>query len=302
MAPKNLLGKAVNVAIGSIRHPWSTTGKVIGQAKGTAVFGTKVAKSVTSEAAGVVFGKGKSPAGRTVPVPPSQPGGEPPTTLRSVPDVNEPAHVPAGRGSFEDGAGAAPTAHQTEPAQKVAQKTPEEPVAKKAVVPEPPTKKAAAKKAPARKSADRKSAGRKSTAKKRTAKKGAAKKGAAKKGAAEKVSATPADVAEVVEAAVAEDPSQTAATEAGFPAEKRAAAKRPAKKAATRKAATESAGPGPDVKTPAGTTAAGAGVNPDTAEGGLDQPGTEGIVEPSTAKEVVSESDALRKAAERNPE
>jgi hypothetical protein len=56
------------------------------------------------------------------------------------------------------------------------------------------------------------------------------------------------------------------------------------------------------VSTPAGTPGAGQGYNPDTAETDLDQPGTEPIMPESTAKTVKSQSDFLRKAAERNPE
>jgi hypothetical protein len=57
-----------------------------------------------------------------------------------------------------------------------------------------------------------------------------------------------------------------------------------------------------DVVTPVGTTGAAPGYNPSTAESDLQQPGTEEIVDPSTTKKVKSESDMLRKAAERNPE
>jgi hypothetical protein len=57
-----------------------------------------------------------------------------------------------------------------------------------------------------------------------------------------------------------------------------------------------------DVITPVGTTGAGVGYNPSTAESDLQQPGTEPLMDPSTVKAIKSETDILRKAAERNPE
>ncbi|MBC2933971.1 hypothetical protein [Nocardioides sp. zg-1228] len=50
--------------------------------------------------------------------------------------------------------------------------------------------------------------------------------------------------------------------------------------------------------TPSGIPAAGAGVNPDTTETDLHQPGTEPLMDPATVKSVASESDVLRRAAE----
>jgi hypothetical protein len=57
---------------------------------------------------------------------------------------------------------------------------------------------------------------------------------------------------------------------------------------------------GDELRTPAGTAAAGAGYNPDTTESGLDQPGTEPLMDPSTTKRIKSETDTLRKAADRD--
>jgi hypothetical protein len=57
-----------------------------------------------------------------------------------------------------------------------------------------------------------------------------------------------------------------------------------------------------DIETPVGTTGAGAGFNPDTAEADLQQPGTEPLLDPATAKALRSESEMLRKDAERDPE
>jgi hypothetical protein len=59
---------------------------------------------------------------------------------------------------------------------------------------------------------------------------------------------------------------------------------------------------GPDVTTPVGTTAADEGHNPDTGETDLQQPDTPPLMDDSTAKSVMSESETLRKAAEKDPE
>ena len=57
-----------------------------------------------------------------------------------------------------------------------------------------------------------------------------------------------------------------------------------------------------DIETPVGTTGVAPGYNPDTAEADLQQPGTDLLLDPSTIKSVMSESETLRKAAERDPE
>ncbi|NYJ03420.1 hypothetical protein HNR19_004118 [Nocardioides thalensis] len=57
-------------------------------------------------------------------------------------------------------------------------------------------------------------------------------------------------------------------------------------------------GEDPDVETPVGTTGAGEGYNPDTAETGLQQPGTEPLMDPSLTKSVKSEAETLRRAAD----
>ena len=53
-----------------------------------------------------------------------------------------------------------------------------------------------------------------------------------------------------------------------------------------------------DVETPVGTTGAGTGYNPDTAEADLQQPGTEPLLDPGTAKAIRSESQMMQKAAD----
>jgi hypothetical protein len=57
-----------------------------------------------------------------------------------------------------------------------------------------------------------------------------------------------------------------------------------------------------DIETPVGTTGADVGSNPDTGEADLQQPGTEPLMDPATTKAIKSESEMLRKDAERDPE
>lgn len=57
-----------------------------------------------------------------------------------------------------------------------------------------------------------------------------------------------------------------------------------------------------DVETPVGTAGADVGHNPDTAEAGLQQPGTPELLDPAVAKAIRSESETLRKAAETGDE
>jgi hypothetical protein len=57
-----------------------------------------------------------------------------------------------------------------------------------------------------------------------------------------------------------------------------------------------------DVETPVGTTGAGVGHNPDTAEADLQQPGTEPLFDAGAVKAIRSESEMLQKGAERDPE
>ena len=55
-----------------------------------------------------------------------------------------------------------------------------------------------------------------------------------------------------------------------------------------------------ELRTPSGIPAAGEGTNPDTTETDLHQPGTEPLVDPATVKAVASESEVLRRAADRD--
>jgi hypothetical protein len=301
VARKNPVGKLAETALSTLKDPKAAAGKVVEQAKGTVALGRAVADTAAS-AVGKAAGKKSDRKGRaaastvTSPRTPVRTEPKSPADLRPVPDVTEPAtSQPAAPAKKQGDALAEETKAAT--AQKRAKKA--------------PAKKAAAKKAPA-------------------------KKAAAKKAPAKKTSATPADVADVVESAVAEDPARTAAKPATKSAKKAPAAKTPSdklpakkaptkkasakktatkkttKKAATKKASAKKSAPktaadlasveGEDVSTPAGTPAAAEGTNPSTGDTSLTQPGTEPVVDSTTAKQVASESEKLRKAAEPNPE
>jgi len=98
--------------------------------------------------------------------------------------------------------------------------------------------------------------------------------------------------------------TKTSATKA--PARQSPAKKAPARrKAPSRKAAVVAPALGlteveaEDVlRTPSGIPAAGDGINPDTTETDLHQPGTEPLMDPATVKAVASESQVLRRAAD----
>ena len=110
----------------------------------------------------------------------------------------------------------------------------------------------------------------------------------------------------VPDVAVAEAPAATKATGTQATAKKAPARKAPARrKAPSKKAAVMAPALGlteaeaEDVlRTPSGIPAAGDGINPDTTETDLHQPGTEPLVDPATVKAVKSESDVLRRAAD----
>lgn len=95
------------------------------------------------------------------------------------------------------------------------------------------------------------------------------------------------------------------------PAKKAPAKKGPAKKASSKQAAVLAPALGlseaeveaelgldDSPTTPSGIPAAGRGVNPDTTETDLHQPGTEPLMDPATVKAVASESEVLRRAAD----
>jgi hypothetical protein len=120
------------------------------------------------------------------------------------------------------------------------------------------------------------------------------------------VESAPAE-SEVVEPATrASAPTATAPqATAPAPAKKAPAKKAPARKAPSRKAAVVAPALGlteaeaEDVlRTPSGIPAAGDGINPDTTETDLHQPGTEPLMDPATVKAVKSESEVLRRAAD----
>jgi hypothetical protein len=116
----------------------------------------------------------------------------------------------------------------------------------------------------------------------------------------------PGGSALVTDVAVAESPVAKRATADKATAKKAPARTAPARrKAPSKKAAVMAPALGlteaeaEDVlRTPSGIPAAGDGINPDTTETDLHQPGTEPLMDPATVKAVKSESDVLRRAAD----
>jgi hypothetical protein len=191
VALKNPIGKIADAAIGSIKDPLGTAGKVVDQAKGTAALGKLVAEHfgksaafMAAETAGAVVERatGRKPSGPTETYAPDVEAPAP--TLRSVPTVNEPGHTPAENRSE------GPAKESGDPVRKAAEQAAKKTPAKKA----PPAKKTTATpadvaevveaKAPAKKAA--KKAATKAPATKAPATKAPAKKSAAKKSAAKK--------------------------------------------------------------------------------------------------------------------
>ena len=259
VARKNPIGRLAETAIDSLKDPIGAAGKMVDQAKGTAALGRMVAEQVGGTAVAKVVGVAGAVVGKAT----GKASG-----LRETysPEAKSPADLRPVPPVNEP-------AHTAEPV-KVHGDPVLPPVTKQPVAKQPLTKPLVAT---------------------HPAKKGATRKSPARKAAT--VTATPADVAKVIEEAVAEDPTTTAATPAGtaaavavsapgdkLPPRQQAAAKQPAKKAPVKKAPAKKA----TAKAPAKKSAA--------------KKGTPGIMEPSTVKAVASESDMLRKAAERNPE
>jgi len=300
VAPKNPVGKLAETALSTLKDPKGAAGRVVDQAKGAVALG-----KIAADTAGSVVGRAAGRKGKKAPARPQAPTTqarqEPPapTGLRAVPDVNEPAHTqPPG-----------PATGATAPAAEPRAKTPAAP---KPAAPKPAASKPAAKKSAdsPKKSADSpkkqgdpvaKSPAAKTAAGAKAAPKPAASKPAAKKSAvktspaAKKAAATPADVAEVVEAAVAKDPKKTAAQ----PAKKTASTT--AKKGTAKKAPAKKSSPGGKLPARKSPEAGGSGTNPATGKPSATQ-GSEGsVLDPSVAKQVASESETLKKAAETDP-
>lgn len=287
VASKNPVGKLAETALSTLKDPKGAAGKLVDQAKGTVALGRLVADTagaVVGKAAGEATGRLRGKRGEKAPSGARPGAATHPRDLKAVPDVNEPA-----RGGTADSPKRQGDVLST---------------------PDTPVRKAAAQKAPATKPPAKAPAVKKATQDAPIAKKAAAKTTPAKK-----VAASPADVAEVVEAAVAEDPNKTAAkpakktTAKKAPAAKKALAKKagpggrlPAKRSQPKSAAELAGNEGEDVRTQAGTAAASEGSNPSTGDTSLTQPDTPPLANESVAKSIASQTEQLRKAAENDPE
>ncbi len=202
----------------------------------------------------------------------------------------------------------APPVRHSEPAEvKTADAAAEQAPAEKAASDKAPAKKAPATEAPAQKAPAQKAPAKKTQARKAAAKKGPADDGPQvvlrEPGPPEQ---PPVDV--VGQALAAEGQEEQYAGRAGEP---RAASRDEEHgEAALQRAEvdeiaeeTDEALPGGDVdvQTPVGTTGAGAGFNPDTAESDLQQPQTEPLVDPALTKSVKSTQRTAKKASSKTP-
>jgi hypothetical protein len=330
------VGKLTETALGALKDPKAAAGKVVDQARGTAALGRMVAEQVGRSAVSTATGtastvidrvrtRGAARTSEPVPTAGAADQRADRADLRAVPTVNEPGHPPAGRSAAEP-ASTAPAAKapvkraasakkQGDPVQPTAPKaattsstekapttksTTKSPAAKagrNAATPPPSDvaeaaearaerPEAAAATPSARKTATKKAASRpsaKSATKKAGTKKAGAKKAPAKRPTAKKAGSGPGDKLPPRKEAATTSTSATGATEPT-----------PEQRTATENAE----GTSGEVTTPVGTTGAGEATNPSTAETDLNQPGTEPIVDPSTTKQVASETEQLRKAAE----
>jgi hypothetical protein len=279
VSARDIVGGLAGAAVSAARKPLDTTARAVGLAKGVVSTGAAAAEGLAQHAADRMRSHQAPPVKQSQPAERSEP--------QADPGKPEPA----------DADGASELTEQ-----------PVEPAVKKAA-------KQAAEKAPAKKA----------TAKKATAKKAPAKKTAAKKAAKKAPEPTRADdgpqivlrepappeeppVDVVGEALAAEAQEEPHAGRAGEP---RAASRDEEHgEAALQRAEadeialeTEEALPGGDVDvtTPVGTTGAGSGFNPDTAEADLQQPQTEPLVDPALTKTVKSTQRTAKKASTENP-
>jgi hypothetical protein len=273
VSARDIVGGLAGAAVSAARKPLETTARAVGLAKGVVSTGAAAAEGLAQHAADRMRSHQAPPVKQSQPAERSEP--------QADPGKPEPA----------DADGASESGQPVEPAVKKA------------------TKKAA-EKAPANKA---------------TAKEAPAKKTAARKTAKKAPEPTPADdgpqivlrepappeeppVDVVGEALAAEAQEEPHAGRAGEP---RAASRDEEHgEAALQRAEadeialeTEEALPGGDVDvtTPVGTTGAGAGFNPDTAEADLQQPQTEPLVDPALTKTVKSTQRTAKKASTKNP-
>ena len=174
VAPKNPIGRLADTAINTLKNPLETAGKVVEQAKGTAAFGKMVVEQVGRSAVSKATGTAGGVVGKA-----------------------------AGRKSESSDTAEAGTATPLRPVTDV-----NEPAHTTGPLAERADESTKQHGDPVRRPAER-------VAKKATAEKSPVKKATGKKTAARTSSVpSPKDVAEVVEAAVAEDPTKTAATPA----------------------------------------------------------------------------------------
>jgi hypothetical protein len=269
VSARDIVGGLAGAAISAARNPLGTTVRAVGLAKGVASTGAAAAEGLAQHAAD------RMRRHHAPPVKQSQPAEQ--SESQADPGRPEPADADA-------------EASET-PAEQSDQ---------------PAVKKAAAKKTPAKKTAAKK------TAAKKTAKKAPAKPAELADDGPQIVLREPAppelppiDVVGQALAAEADEPHAGRAGEPRGASRDEEHGEAALQRAEADEIAEETAealpGGDVDVTTPVGTTGAGVGFNPDTAESDLQQPQTPPVVDPALTKTVKSAQRTGKKASTRTP-
>jgi hypothetical protein len=321
VASRGPLGRLMEKAIGALKDPVAAADRMVEQAKGTMSVGRTLAGQVVRVAVSTAADLLGPPARHDEPAPGPQTTREPvakPAPVPTKPPMRAPATKAATTKSPATKAATAKSpatraakAPATKAAKSPATKAAKSPATKAAKSPatkaakSPAAKDPATKAATARRSASRQPPAAKASAAKAPARRAPSKRTPTKKAPGARPAATgdtptvtPADIA----AQVSKRPTGKRTT-SGAPA--RTTARKTTAGAATAKrtsppTAREVADveDGPEVTTPVGTTAADTATNPDTTEHDLQQPGTEPLLDPSTAKAVRSQQETLGRAAD----
>jgi hypothetical protein len=289
VSARDIVGGLAGAAVSAARKPWETTAWAVGMAKGVASTGASAAEGLAQHAADRIRRHQPHSAGP----------GRSTEQDQAQADLWQPeqADVTAEPAADAPVSGSS----RSEAAEEAAEPTAERTAAKQT----------SAKKAPAKKARAKKTAAKKTAAKK-TARKAAAEPRPADDGP-QVVLREPAPPAEppidvVGQALAAEAEEEPHAGRAGEPRGASrdeehgdAALQRAEADEIAEETAEALPGGDVDVTTPVGTTGAGVGFNPDTAESDLQQPQTQPLVDPALTKTVKSAQRTGKKASTKTP-
>jgi ribonuclease E len=271
VSARDIVGGLAGAAISAARNPLGTTARAVGLAKGVASTGAAAAEGLAQHAADRMRRHHAAPGNQRQPVEQSEP--------QEDPGSPEPSDASAGISESR--------AEQ-----------PIEPAVKKAAKKAPATK-AAAKKAPAKKTAPKKTAAKRANEPVDDGPQIVLREPAPPE-------LPPIDVVgQALAAEAAEEPHAGRAGEPRGASRDEEHGEAALQRAEADEIAEETAealpGGDVDVTTPVGTTGAGAGFNPDTAEADLQQPQTPPVVDPALTKTVKSAQRTGKKASTKNP-